>query len=131
MDDLIIMGSQEEITLFKKKLKNKLTIKELGFPKEFLGISLTRGSGSVIHMTQPRMILSTVKEWGLAEANPTTIPLAMGTSEALEAADQGNPDTNNAFRRGVGLLGYLVLGTRPDIAICYKILSRYLGKECR
>lgn len=86
-----------------------------------------REDGSFM-ISQPRYIDKIVEEAGLSACKPSKIPLDTGyykqdQSQALES--------NEEYRKLIGMVLYLATNTRPDIAASVSILSRKVASPSR
>lgn len=106
-------------TLFKNLISKRFAMEDLGNCTYFLGMSLKRDRASkTITLNQEKYIQSILTEYGMEECCPTSTPM-IPNSHLLPASDDEIAEfsaTGENYRRAVGLLNYLVLCTRPDLA---------------
>lgn len=86
VDDILVCGNDETIiTTLKRFLDKQFSIKVLGLITYYLGIEVLKNSAGML-LSQKKYALDLVKEAGLLEAKPLTVP--MNTNKRLQA-DQG------------------------------------------
>ncbi|XP_042056277.1 uncharacterized mitochondrial protein AtMg00810-like [Salvia splendens] len=107
------------ISEFKAFLTNHFKFKDLGKPKYFLGIEITR-NGTGIFISQHKYALDLVTDAGLLGCKPAATP--MDSIKQLQM-DAGEPLPDpTVYRRLIGRLVYLCI-TRPDITFAVNKLS--------
>ena len=75
VDDIVVTGSDiKEIDKFKRFLKSKFEIKDLGLFKYFLGIEVLRNDNGLC-LSQRKYCLELLHEFGLLAAKPVSSPL--------------------------------------------------------
>lgn len=129
MDDLLIAGNSN--SLLKKVtdyINTRFELKELGHVCHYLSIDVKRREDGSFMISQPRYIDKIVEEAGLSACKPSKIPLDTGyykqdQSQALES--------NEEYRKLIGMILYLATNTRPDIAASVSILSRKVASPSR
>ena len=79
----------------------------------------------VCHMSQPSHAQKTLKHFGMEQCTPRDTPML---SEPLPTKIDMEDEADEDWDMGefVGLIGWLVLCTRPDMAQVHKILSRFI-----
>nr|GEU36732.1 integrase, catalytic core [Tanacetum cinerariifolium] len=113
VDNVLLTGnSTQDIKDTKMALDRKITIKDLGLARYFLGIELCNTeSGTYLH--QRKYVLDLLKDAWLTAAKPTSFPLPQNMKLSL---DKGNLINDlESYRRIVGRLLYLSL-TRTYIS---------------
>ncbi|QRW07738.1 Retrovirus-related Pol polyprotein from transposon TNT 1-94 [Ceratobasidium sp. AG-Ba] len=92
---------------------------ELG---HFLGYRVTRDRAKrTINISQDAYIKNLIDRAGLADANPTTIPLPAGT----QLQRYTGPPVDFPYARHIGGILYATLATRPDAAYANQHLSQF------
>jgi Reverse transcriptase (RNA-dependent DNA polymerase) len=123
VDDLIITGtSEEEISKFKLKMKEKFQMSDLGLLSYYLGIEINQGKG-VATLCQQGFAQKILKECDMMSCNSTKIP--MEARLKLSKNSESQPVESHKYRSIVGSLRYL-LHTRPDLALSVGIVSRFM-----
>ena len=123
VDDLLITGSSlNAIQDFKEEMAAKFEMSDLGKLTYYLGIEVTQLEDAII-LKQERYSVKILEEEGMSECNSTHISM----DPRLKLARSIHEDGTNAkeFRRNIGCLRYLI-HTRPDLAQCVGVLSRYM-----
>ena len=121
VDDILIAGNNEnDIKRMMKNVGKSFEITNLGGVKHYLGIDIERDRSGRFMISQPSYIDSIVEVAGLNNAKTSKFPMDTGYYKQL-----GTPIANNdEYRKLIGMLLYLTINTRPDIAACVATLSR-------
>ena len=129
VDDILITGKhQQDITKVKEVLSNNFTMKDLGFPKVFLGISLARLSRTAIKISSKDFITKIEKEKSLTKLTKIFSPMVKGydpwdtKSPALEEKEV------SLYKSLIGTLLYAANTTRIDISYPVNLLSQFISK---
>ncbi|CAL8087744.1 unnamed protein product [Prunus armeniaca] len=123
VDDIVYTGNdQEMLEDFKKDMKEKYEMTDLGLLHHFLGMGVIQTPTSIfIH--QKKYATTLLNRFGLSECKPVSIPLV--TSEKLSKDDGSGLASEEQYRRIVGSLLYLT-ATRPDIMFATSLLARFM-----
>lgn len=127
VDDLCIMG--RNTSRFKELISQCFTMEDLGECSYFLGMRLVRNRASkTITLHQDKYIESILEEYGMNDCRPTKTPMVPNTHLVPASPEDilAFESTGENYRRAVGLLNYLVLCTRPDLALVASQLSQFL-----
>lgn len=123
VDDILLGGTNiaeiEKVTLL---LKQQFKIRDLGQPKYFLGVEISR-SNQGIYLCQRKYALEIIEENGLLGCKPLTIPMEQNHKLSKEQGEPLKSSTN--YRKIVGKLIYLTF-TRPGISYAVNVLSQYM-----
>jgi hypothetical protein len=121
--------SEEQITELIDGLRGLgFNLTREGNFEEFLGIKIDRTEWDAhgrIHMTQQGLIQKTISYVGMQDCNPNWTPaasVALGANPDDES-HESNFDWN--YATAVGMLQYLAINTRPDIAFAVSQVSRF------
>ena len=120
MDDgLAAAEDKEELNYFLSELKKefRMTTKDATF---FLGLDITQENGN-IRIGQEAFAKKILERFRFSECKPTSTPMIRDVS----TTDSGKV-VEFPYRKAVGALMYLMLGTRPDLAYTVGFLSRSL-----
>lgn len=121
VDDIIIASNDDsEVDTLKEDLKLVFNLRDLGPLKYFLGLEIARSSKR-ISVCQCKYILGLLKETGLLNCKPSTIPMDPSIKLVLHS-DEPVLDDVGLYRRMVEKLMYLTI-TCPDITYVVKKLS--------
>jgi hypothetical protein len=125
VDDLIVMGnSNSEINTFKKQMKAKFSMSDLGPLSFYLGNEVHQKKGKIT-LSQGAYAISIVDKAGLAGCNPCATPmeprLKLSKDSLAPMVDQ------TKYRSLIGSLRYLV-NTRPGLAFSVSYVSRFLER---
>ena len=123
VDDLFVTGmSSDMIKEFKKEMSSKFEMSDLEKLSYYLGIEVHQHDGGIT-LNQKRYALRILEEARMKNCNPCQIPMEAGLK--LSKALKEEEIDATSYRRNVGCLRYL-LHTRPDLAYCVEVLSRYM-----
>ncbi|GJY76411.1 retrotransposon protein, putative, ty1-copia subclass [Tanacetum coccineum] len=122
VDDMLIIGSNEKmIKSTKDMLKSKFDMKDMGLADVILGIKIIRTQNGLV-LSQAHYvdkILNTHNAGDSGQAR-TSIDTIMHLSK-----NRGLGVAQLEYSRIIGMLMYLMIGTRPDLAYAVSRLSRY------
>ncbi|CAL8134899.1 unnamed protein product [Prunus armeniaca] len=121
--DIVYTGSnQGMLNEFKKDMKEKYEMTDLGLFHHFLGMRVIQTDSSIfIH--QRKYASSLLNKFGLTDCKPVSIPL-VATEKLIKDDGSGAADEEN-YRKLVGSLLYLI-ATRPDVIYATSLLARYM-----
>ena len=133
VDDILIMGKNErEINNAISKLSDSFAIKNLGQPKEFLGIKIERDEkGQRLKLSQCKFVTNILKKFGFESIRPASTPMVTSQVSNRERKYREQDEDNlvlvpnRLYREIVGSLVYLANCTRSDISYTVNILSRH------
>jgi len=125
VDDLLLVGSSmEAINKIKKALRKRFEMKDLGEAKVILGLEISRDKTlGTLKLSQGKFVRQVLEKFGMAECNPIATPLEVG----LQLAKSEKSDESLPYREAVGSLMYLMVGTRPDLAVAVGKLRRFVS----
>jgi hypothetical protein len=132
VDELLVVGKMEGITVMIADLAKKFKLKDLGRVHNFLGMEVNYKPGALICMSQKVYIEQPAEKFGLASARPVHSPQMH--NEPTLPIEQDEDKINNPalpYREIVGSLQYLVACTRPDMANVVRTLGRNAGAYTR
>ncbi|KAI5334234.1 hypothetical protein L3X38_024367 [Prunus dulcis] len=123
VDDIVYTGSnQGMLNEFKKDMKEKYEMTDLGLLHHFLGMGVIQTDSSIfIH--QRKYASSLLNKFGLTDCKPVSTPL-VATEKLIKDDGSGAADEEN-YRKLVGSLLYLT-ATRPDVMYAASLLARYM-----
>lgn len=129
VDDLLIFATHKWLTkLIQQQLNRYFKMKDLGTPKQILGIRIQRKQGQ-LSMDQERFIDDLLVRFNMVECCPVSIPCDPNQHLTLkmcpEAEEEKLKMKNCPFKELVGSLQFLASGTRPDIAHAVNIVSAF------
>jgi hypothetical protein len=125
VDDLIVTGSDpSEIAVFKRQMTSEFEMSDLGKLSFYLGIEVEQDT-DCITIKQTGYAKKVLSRFGMADCNPTKVPINPGT--VLHKDKHGDAVDSTEYRRIVGCLRYL-LHTRPDLAFSVGMASRFMER---
>uniref|UniRef100_A0ABD2XKV9 Retrovirus-related Pol polyprotein from transposon TNT 1-94 n=1 Tax=Trichogramma kaykai TaxID=54128 RepID=A0ABD2XKV9_9HYME len=135
VDDMLIASNDtKKLDETKAALMREFKMKDLGEPKSFLGIKISRDRhNKTLSLTLEKYIEKLLKTLGYSEMHPQKTPMvtnqvANRERKAREELDSEMIELNNencSYRMLVGSLLYLAGTVRPDISYAVNVLSRY------
>ncbi|GMF23407.1 unnamed protein product [Phytophthora fragariaefolia] len=129
VDDLVIVGTGENIELVLNELRAKFQIKDLGPVTDLLHMQISYVPGEALWISQRGYIDKVLRRFGMGGCRPVTTPQAVGDLHGPGGEDEpGVNDPSIPYRELVGCLQYLVQGTRPEIANAVRTLGKYMSK---
>lgn len=130
VEDLCIVG--HDTARLKKLINERFTMEDLGDCSFFLGMRLVcNREARTIILHQDKYIKSILEEYGMLDFRPAKTPMIPNThlipATAIEIS--AFEETGENYRRAIGLLNYLVLCTRPDLALVASQLAQFLDTQ--
>ena len=133
VDDYMAAASTDAEGLrFKEELRKVWDIKDLGVAKFCVGIAIERDLvNRHIFLSQTALIDKTLTIFKMTDSNPVSTPMEAKKSLTRIPASPLSPSDvlelkSFPYRKLVGLLMYLAIGTRPDIALAVQKLCQFL-----
>ncbi|MBW0485269.1 hypothetical protein O181_024984 [Austropuccinia psidii MF-1] len=127
VDDMTIVSPN--VSCFKKLITRCYEMKDLGPLQHTLGVKAVCLSDSLC-FSQTSMIQKILVEFGMQNAHSVSTPMDSGVY--LSAASDEDPSLflalNVNYWCAVGLINYLAISTRPDLAFHVLLLSQHLEK---
>ncbi|POM72295.1 Hypothetical protein PHPALM_11012 [Phytophthora palmivora] len=93
VDDLIIVGTDENIELVLRELRAKFEIKDLGAVTDLLHMEVSYIPGEMLWMSQRGYIDKVLKRFGMEDCQPVATPQSLG--DLPEPADEHDPGVND------------------------------------
>jgi hypothetical protein len=128
VDDILSAGTDEAITTFRDKLKQRFRLNEKGgLAKLYLGIAIDQTDGKITidQIAYVKEKLIEFEEF-IGQTKCSSAPLDSQFQAVLAEAEESNEyEKNFPYRQMVGSLMYAMMGTRFDIAAAVSIVSKY------
>ena len=119
-DILAATNSVNELHSFMRRVGKGFEIKDLGEAMNYLGIRLQRNGEGFFEISQSDYIDKVLQVTEMTDAKVSRIPMDTGYHKL-----NGTPlDTNEGYRKLIGMLLYLSVNSRPDIAAPVAILCQ-------
>ena len=128
VDDVIInnlttTGLDEAVDL----IKDNADVDDQGEINDYVGVNMTHNDDGSIHMTQPHLIASILKDVRLTkESKPAPTP-ALSTVILHADLDGEDHDGHFDYRSVIGKLNYVKKSTRPDIGYAVHQCARFVA----
>ena len=129
IDDCIVFGPDtgaiDQVVTDLRSCPQRFTVDDQGDVGDFLGIQIKRQPDGSVHLSQPQLIDSIIKDLHLqANSNPKDTPAVTST---LLHKDTEGPEMLPEFhyRSVIGKLNFLEKSTRPDISVSVHQCARF------
>jgi len=125
VDDILLMGSAEEVQSMRSAIQRRFTIKDLGNVKLFLRMLVERDRGRcIIYLSQRVYLDKVLKRFRMDECKGCATSMDVKAKlharrEEEEAADKV------LYEEAVTSLAYAAITTRPDIAYATGLVGRF------
>lgn len=124
VDDMLIVGSHEDVETTKEALSKLYDIKHLGAARDFLGIRIERDrERREIYLSQEDYIEKLTYTYGLKGCRPLSTPASIEPSMKENSMEM----TTKPFQELTGSLLYLSTRTRPDISFAVGMIARKMS----
>jgi hypothetical protein len=131
VDDFLIAGEDKTLSQVYQLLREQFKLRNLGFPKQFLGIEFVR-HGEQISLHQAEYIMRILAKFCMEGSKGKATPMATNIQLNADTAGEYLDEESTArYQSGIGALMFLMVATRPDIAFTLSILSRFTAKPQR
>lgn len=125
VDDLLVAyNDRKQLELVINGIKSHFELKDLGRVHHYLGINIERDEEGKFCISQPQYIDKIVTEANLENAKMSKYPVDPGYYKI----DSDDLDSNDEYRKLIGMLLYLTTNSRPDISAPISILSQKISK---
>ena len=131
VDDLLIVSdSLEWIASAKRAIGEQFRMTHFGEAKFILGMDIVRNrEAGTISLSQEQYTKEILEKYGMLDSTPSKISMAPTHYRDGEvASDQDkealSPPEHETFRAILGLVNFLCMCTRPDIAFAVSVISR-------
>lgn len=130
VDDCVICARSEQLGARYNEMSAMFEMKNLGQIRKCLGMEICVDIGRSIRVTQHKYTIEILEEFGMFDCSTRHTPL----DPSIELKESMMPPSGSAeqakaskfpYRRLVGKLMYLMLGSRPDLARSVGVLSRF------
>jgi hypothetical protein len=131
VDDIILASGKEElIQRAKNELNDRFNIDDRGELRWFLGMDFIR-SGDNYYMSQERYAEAVLRRFHMSNCKPALTPAEKDLQLPKATAEESKEVANYPYRKAIGALIYLAMGTRPDICWTVSKLSQHLDNPGR
>lgn len=102
-------------------LLSDFTLKNLGFPKRFLGIDLSLDFAHNISLSQEQFLHNVLQEYKMQDSHPVQNPMLKDNDYSKLKKNQ----THFPYKNALGNLKWLANYTRTDITYTVNFLARF------
>ena len=133
VDDMLVTGSDmQEIVNLKHKLSKQFEMKDLGAPKQILGMRIKRDTNSrTLLLLQDKYINKVLSRFNMQNAKVVSTPLGVHFRLSKEQSPKTEKEraymAKVPYASAIGSLMYVMVCTRPDIAQAVGAVSRYMN----
>lgn len=122
VDDMIFASNTTDLISTKiTELNKTFELKYLGSVRNYLGIQISRDEQGIFAICQTQYIEKIATEFQLENSKGSKFPIDPGYHKL---DDKNLLDTNNVYRKLIGMLLYVSTNTRPDISAAVGILAQ-------
>jgi hypothetical protein len=123
----LIAGEPEGVLKTKKMLSSKFDMSDLGQVHWLLGMKVDIHPGG-IRMSQQLYVEGVLKKFGMHDCHAVGTPLEGRLTEGMIPVDEKEKKEMEQvpYRQAIGCLMYLMVGTRPDLAVAVSQASRFM-----
>jgi hypothetical protein len=133
VDDITFASkSKSKIAALKVELAKHFKLRNLGPTTFQLGVEVIRDcKARTLHLTQHRYCLDLLERYGFVDCSPVSTPMDPGV--CLSTSQSPSTPEDEAFMRtvpyvsAIGVLMYLAIVTRPDIAYAVGVLCCFMA----
>ena len=133
VDDMLITAKdRSEIEKLKALLSSEFKMKDLGTAKRIVGMEINRDlENGKLWLTQSRYAKKVLARFNMEDCKPVSTPLAshfkLCAAQCPTDAETKGLMSKIPYEKAVGSLMYLMISTRPDIALAMGKVSRYMS----
>ncbi len=129
VDDMLVLGKNlKEVERVKNEVKKLHVMKDLGSISKILGIHVTHQTDGSIKIDQGHYIQQVLAEFGMEHAKRAPVPLSPSLNLEGQDTQLLDPKAHEIYRRMIGRMMFMAIGTRIDIATAVNRLSQYLSE---
>ena len=122
-DDILIASKKEEDVIEMSEVLGQLfKLSNLGIIHHYLEIEIESDQEGIFSIDQTKYIEKILKSFEIQDAKSSKIPLS---TRYLKIEDDKPMGDNQEYRKLIGILLYVSISTRPDIAASISILSQH------
>lgn len=124
VDDILLAASSHEMIKFIiSSLQKSFPVKNMGEPSKYLGMNISRDKEGFC-LSQEIYIEKIASDFQLLEAKGSKYPLDPGYHKITDSPPL---PPENQFRKIIGMLLYVAINTRPDVAASVNILAQHVA----
>ena len=125
VDDILLASSSRDmLDELKAEFSKRFEMKDCGRVRVCLGLEIARNtSKGLLHLNQSRYAEKVLERFGMENASPVVTPMQ---AQISVADTETEPIDSTLYRRAIGSLMYLAVGTRPDIAFAVGRLAQFV-----
>ena len=132
VDDILLISKEFSLVVeMKQELCNEFEMVDFEEVESILGIQVTRNvQEGWLELDQKRYVETILKRFDMANCKGVSTPLEEGlkyTKDQEAITDEEKKEMDSIpYKQAIGSLMYLMICTRPDLAACIGIFSRFM-----
>ncbi|CAI7742077.1 unnamed protein product [Closterium sp. NIES-53] len=128
IDDLVFATADTAaLTLVKSELQKRHTCTDLGEPRSYLGLHITRDRARrIITLTQSHIVHQVLQRFSFQFSSPQPTPLSTSHSLSAPPSDE-SVEPSGPYPELIGCVIYLMTCTRHDLAYPLSLLAHYVA----
>lgn len=137
VDDMLMAKNDIcELNKVKRLMPKAFEMKDLGHANKILRMEITRNrSLGDLYVCQSDYSKKILKKFNIFKAKPMSTPLAQHfkllANDSPKDSEKAQRIERVPYSKATGSLMYLMMCTRPDLAYCSNLISRYMGNPRR
>jgi hypothetical protein len=131
VDDILLIGNDEQmLNSVKEYLNSKFSMKDMGEAAYVLGIKIYRDrSRHLLVLSQSTYLDKVLKRFGMEDSKRGSLPVTKGVllnvTQCPTTKREKSVMSNIPYASVIGSIMYVMLSTRPDVALALSLTSRY------
>jgi histone deacetylase 1/2 len=123
VDDILLTGSDSEmIQTTLNNLSSRFQLRNLGYPKRFVGIQIEKCNNGSVFLHQEKYIGDVLTQFSMQNSHPVKTPIVPVHNHKILQSDT---EKIFPYKQALGCLQFLANYTRLDIAYAVAFLARY------
>jgi hypothetical protein len=122
-DGLVVGKSRRAIRNFLDQFRKIYSSKVNERPKQNLGYTFDWRKDGLLYIHQSDFAQKIIDDFNMAGANPVKAPSPLNFQSLV--ASEADPFNEKYMQKAIGVLTYLALHTRPDIALTLNVLAHF------
>lgn len=125
VDDILLASSSRDmLDELKAEFSKRFEMKDCGRARVCLGLEILRNpSKGLLHLNQSRYAEKVLERFGMENASPVVTPMQ---AQISVGDTETEPIDSTLYRKAIGSMMYLAVGTRPDIAFAVGRLAQFV-----
>jgi hypothetical protein len=128
VDDCLLCGPPEALTIAEARMRDCFKLRRTDTAEHFLGLHIAR-HGNALRIHQHKYVADILERFNMTDAHPVPSPTISTRLEPTRERSQAEilEMERVPYAAVVGMLNWLAVSTRPDIAFAVKELARVVA----